>query len=211
MYGTFFLIADEIFRLVLEQNLLLIKDRDFYRIWSPLARWAFIGKLYPFEYVLMKEEVCATDLRRYIVDMISEENPLFYVALSHCDEDRAVRIATILVDAWKKQIEQLNAVKVELPWFARRRNAVVRIIHGGTVLEAAIRKRRETVALHFLSLEKIDLLLRGDQFLFQAIDHKCHRVAQKILDLVDQLGLKTLLTSNMGPTVLHNAPKCKGK
>ncbi|KAJ8421802.1 hypothetical protein Cgig2_000248 [Carnegiea gigantea] len=66
--------SDEIVRLVLEQNL-----QRFYRMWPPLASWALIGKLYPFEYAL-KEEVCATDLRRYIVGMISEENPLYYVA-----------------------------------------------------------------------------------------------------------------------------------
>ena len=71
-------IADEIFGLVLQLNLLVIKDRDFYRIWSPLPSWALIGKLYPFEYVL-KEEVCATDLRRYIVGMISDLGKIGYL------------------------------------------------------------------------------------------------------------------------------------
>lgn len=188
---------------MLEQNLQVIKDRDFYRLWSPLASWALIGKLYPFEYVLLKEEFCATDLRRYIVDMISEENPLYFVARSDCDEDRGVQIATILVDAWKKERGQLNAVKVDkLPWFATREI-------GGTALVAALRKRREKVALHFLSLEKIELLLgEEDQSLFRAINLQCPDVARKILDLVDQHDLKTLLTSNVGRTVLHDAPKC---
>ncbi|KAJ8448049.1 hypothetical protein Cgig2_028925 [Carnegiea gigantea] len=218
--------SDEIFILVLEQNLRVIKDRDFYRIWSPLASWVSIGKLYPFECVL-KEEACATDLRRYIVDMISEENPLYYVAQSDCDEDRGVQIATILVDAWEKERGQLNAVKFdELSWFARRRNrgTVLRTAvkfdelpwfarrrNGGTVLRTAIVKRREKVALHFLSLEKIELFLgEEDQSLFLAINHQCSDVAQKILDLVDQHGLKALLTTNVGRTVLHNAPKCNG-
>ena len=109
------------------------------------------------------------------------------------------------MDAWKKERGQLKAVKFdELPWFARHRN-------GGTVLKAAILKRREKVALHFLSLEKIELFLgEEDQSLFLAIDHRCPDVAQKILDLVDQHGLKTLLASNVGRTVLHNAPKCDG-
>ncbi|KAJ8421801.1 hypothetical protein Cgig2_000247 [Carnegiea gigantea] len=95
--------------------------------------------------------------------------------------NRGVQIATILVDAWKKEIEQSSAVKVEQPCFARR-------------------SFRGTIGL---------FLRKGDQFLFQAIDHKCHDITQKILDLVDQPGLKTLLTSNVGRTVLHNAPKCK--
>ncbi|KAJ8448060.1 LOW QUALITY PROTEIN: hypothetical protein Cgig2_028936 [Carnegiea gigantea] len=188
--------SDEIFRLVLEQNLQVIKDRNFYRIWSPLASWPLIGKLYPFEYVL-KQEVCVTDLRRYIVDMISEENPLYYVALSDFDEDRGIQIATILVDAWKKETEQLNAVKVELPWFARRRN-------GGTVLHAALQKRREKVALHFLSLEKIELFLReGDKFLFHAIDYFGVVSSEKASSQSDQLEVTHIFNLHIYVFVKH--------
>ena len=58
-------------------------------------------------------------------------------------------------------------------------------------------------------MDKVESLsTKDDRLLFLAIKNNCHSVAEKILELTDQHGITSLLTSNTGRTVLHDAPKC---
>ncbi|XP_056683752.1 ankyrin repeat-containing protein At5g02620-like [Spinacia oleracea] len=80
--------------------------------------------------------------------------------------------------------------------------------YGDTPLSFAIAHQYEKFALYILSLDESGVIKSQNNVLFLAIEKGCHKVAEKILEIVDDKGWNQLLTNHHHQNVLHLAPLC---
>ncbi|XP_021759035.1 uncharacterized protein LOC110723931 [Chenopodium quinoa] len=191
--------AEEIFRLLLERDLDLIKqiDEDGFSVFYHWVRYG--NKTWPFKRLLKCHDIIPKSV---FVDMVFltnnyGDNLLHNLAEYTSNEEVAIEIAKLLINTYKEEPSNIDVH----PWLVVDND-------GDTPLSLAINRQFENFAIYILSLDANTVIKIRKNLLFLAVEKECHQVAEKILEIIENQGWAHLLNS-YHKNVLHIAPFCK--